>query len=485
MKTSMRQYIAATTAAAIATAGTLAMTAPVDAAAPSDNVAAKIAAKKKATKVKYAMGGDAYGTQIKGGELGVNSGRTAHSFVHCNTTTKTRNTALVGGAVLPDNELLDLGVVKTSVKARKGAKAARKEGFPKGTKAATVSVSSVADIKLLNIAGLGLNIKALETEARAWVDKKGKFHTKERYTGAKIEAHTGIQAIDDLLDGLPIGDLVDLLLDGILKDVVVNQVVNGVLTITGLGEIKLDKQKSKITKNEGRSVAKALEVRLYGTNGKGNDDIVVTLGGTRARVLKGAESGLFGGGAYGLNANVLNGVLTTAKLADQPMPCAGTGGKWMSTGVANVDLLQAGLIKVDGVKSQVRTTGKSKKKKRTATAQARTARVEIGGSNGLVVEAITSTVKVVRNKAGKLTRKTTVDLGDIFLGGQQIDLDQLLNPVVDTVDQLLEAIGIASVKTGVVRKTKNGAGLIAIQVQLLNGNVADIKIGDVEARIRK
>ncbi|WP_110208747.1 hypothetical protein [Nocardioides daejeonensis] len=483
MKLSARRFLAASTAAAVATVGTLAMTAPVDASAPTN----QIVAKKKAKQPRYGMSGNAYGTLITAGALGVASDKTAHSWVGCTLKNKGMDTALVGADVLPTSTFLDLGVVDTQTLARKGKKAVQ-AGFPKGTKAGTVSTAKVADVNLVGIGPLNLKLTGLSSEARAWVDKKGKFQTKHGYNILDIQANTGIPLLDDLLNTStsPLGTLIDLLVDGVVKGVVIDQVVNGILKIAGLGEIRLGKSYGIKKKKEAWSNSVVLEVRLYGLDGKkSDDDITVKLGHSRARIVKGLKPGRFGGYASALHAELLDGVLQTANLSHQPLQCEGTNGKWLKESVAGVDLLGLGFVKVDGVYTEVLGKGKKRHGKATAGARAETAKIVVGGNNGLVVNAISSQAKVKRNKYGKLTRSTKVNLGDIYLGGQQIDLDQLLNPVLNGLDGLLSSIGIASIKTHVVRKNKNGVGVIALQIKLLDGKGADIKVGDVQAMIRK
>ncbi len=488
MKTSMRQMIAATTAAAIATVGTLAMTAPVDAVSPNDsNVAAKMAAKKKNKKAPwYGMSGNAYGTLITAGSLGIRSDKTAHSYVGCTLKNKSMDTALVGADVLPNSTFLDLGVVDTRTIARKGKKAV-KAGFPKGTKVATLSTAKVADVNLLGVGPLNLKLTGLSSEARAWVDKKGNFQTKHGYDILNIEANTGIGPLDELLNGSdnPLGTLIDLLVDGVVKDVIIDQVVNGVLKVAGLGEIRLGKSYGKKKAKQAWSNAVVLEVRLYGLDRiKSADDITVKLGHSRARVIKSLKPGRFSGYATGIQAELLDGVLQTARLGHQPLQCEGTDGKWIKEGIAGVDLLGLGLVKVDGVYTEVLGKGHKQAKGRAAS-RAEVAKIVVGGENGLVINAISSKAVVTRNRGGKLKRKTEVNLGDIFLGGNQIDLDQLLDPVLSGLDSVLSAIGIASVKTEVVKKDKNGVNVIGVQIKLLDGKGADIRIGDVRAGIRK
>ncbi|WP_235735869.1 hypothetical protein [Nocardioides alcanivorans] len=484
MKLSVRRLLAATTAVAVASTGTLAMASTVN-AAPDDS-AKVVAAKKKANKAKYGMSGNAYGTLITAGLLGVRSDKTSHSWVGCTARNKAMNSSLVGADVLPGSTFLDVGVVRTQTLARKGKKAVQ-AGFPKGTKAGTIATSKVADVKLAGLGPLNLKLTGLSSEARAWVNKNGQFQTKHGYNILDLQANTGIPALDDLLNNTnsPLKTLIDLLLDGVVKGVVIDQVVNGVLKIAGLGEIRLGKSYGIKKKKQAWSNAVVLEVRLYGADGKkSNDDITVKLGHSRARVVKGLEKGKFNGYASGLNGKLLDGVLQTARLAHQPLPCTGTAGKWTKEAVAGVDLLGLGFVKVDGVSTGV--LGKpGKKKAGKAGSRSTTARVELGGPNGLVVSAITSKAIAKRNKAGKLKRNTKVNLGDIYLGGNRISLHQLLNPVINGLDGLLSQLGIASVKTGVVRKSKNGVGVIAVQIKLLDGKGADIKIGDVEARVVK
>lgn len=495
MKTSMRQFLAASTAAAIATAGTLAMSGPVDAAPTTDNqVGAKTLVKKTAAKKAkknkkapwYGMSGNAYGTLITAGSLGVRSDKTAHSYVGCTLKNKTMQTDLLGANVLPNSSFLDVGVVRTKTISRKGKKAV-KAGFPKGTQAATLATSKVADITLAGLGPLNLKLTGLSSEARAWVDKNGNFQTKHGYDLVDIQANTGIKLLDDLLNTStsPLGTLVDLLLDGVVKGVVIDQVVNGVLKIAKLGEIRLGKSYGKKKAKQAWSNAVVLEVRLYGLDGKkSDDDITVKLGHSRARVIKGLKPGKFSGYATGIQAELLDGVLQTARLGHQPLQCEGTDGEWLKEGVAGVDLLGLGLVKVDGVYTEVMGKG-HKQKKAKAGSRAEVARVVVGGEKGLVINAIETKAVVKRNRGGKLTRNTSVNLGDIWLGGQQIDLDQLLNPVLHGLDAILEGIGIGSVKTQVVKKDRNGVNVIGLQIKLLDGKGADIRIGDVRAGIRK
>ncbi|WP_343990136.1 hypothetical protein [Nocardioides dubius] len=489
MKTSMRHAIAAATAVAVASAGSLAMTGPVSASPAASSVAAKdgikVQAKKKKKKKKttrYTMGGDAYGTEIVAGLLGLRSDRTAFSWVGCTQQNRQMSTALVGGSVLPGNAFLDLGVVRSSTKTRKGS-AAKALGFPSNTAAASISSAKVADVRLGPADGPHLVITGLESEARAWVSKKGKFNTTQKYKTLNIDAKTGIAPLDQLLGQQGLGGLLDLLLGNIVEPLI--DVVGGVLKVAGLGEISMGKGVSKERKNHAISYSTALEVRLYGTDMKRSaDDIVVELGRSRARINRTNEPGRFGGYASALDATLLDGVLKTSKLAHQPVPCMGTGGAWKKSGVADVNLLGLGLVEVGAVTSAVQTKG-TRRTTRTTKSKAQTARIAIGGNNGLVIEAITSEATAQRNRLGKLSTKSFVDVGSISVAGTKYSLGQLLNPVLSGLDGVLSGLGIASIKTHVKRKVKNGIGVIALQIKLLNGKGADVKIGDVEAKVSK
>lgn len=495
MKFSVRRMLAVSTATAVAAVGTLALTAPVaagtttaaTAAAQAAPVAAKKAAKKK-KKTVYGMSARAFGTQINADALGVRSDRTAYSHVACTTGNRSKQESLVGANVLPDSSFLDVGVVRTQTLSRKGKKA-RKIGFPKGTKAGTLATSKVAEVTLAGVGPLNLKLEGLTSEARAWVNKKGKFKTSQKHGIVDLTANTGIAPLDELLNGSdsPLQVLIDLLTGSIVKPGI--EVVDGVLKAGGLGEISLGKSKTKTTKRNAISQATVLDIRLYGADrkpgGQGPEagDIRVQLGLARAQVMKGFEKGRFGGQATALHAGVLDGVVGTAKLAYQPIPCTGTQGKTKKQGVAGVDLLGLGQVKVDTVYTTIMAKP-GKKKAGKAVSRAETARVVVGGENGLVINAISAKAVAKRNKIGKLKRKTKVNLGDIKLGGTPIDLDQLLKPTLDVVDQLL-SIGIGSVKTHVKTRTGSGVRVIALQIKLLDGQLLDLKVGDVTAKVFK
>lgn len=449
--TSLRARIASVLATvAVAFAGTLVATsAPAQAAISETN---------------YGFQTFAFGTRALSKDLGVNSGRTAYSYILCTRMAglDRTNRASAGDAVaavnLPSDEspLLHVAGVDSSSSTFKA------DGI-RGTQ----SVNSIAEVVLGELNGPHLVIKNLTTTAKAWADKSGKLHAVSSVSSVDIEAETGVAEVDAVLGqaGAGIRDLMGLIQDN-----------GGVYEIPGIGRIHLGASTPldrDVHERFARATATILRVELDQTN------TVVTVGRSYARINKDMPAGVMHGSAYGADIpEGLGGALKVGRLGNRVLPCEGTQGKEITTnllgvGIQATDQLAFGQLK--GIVMGLQATDG------TAVAQT-TGKLSTLKFGPLYLESIVARATVTQKKSGAI--KKSIDgssIGRLVVDGQEF-------PAPQQGDVLELPGGLGRVTFFATEKTKRKIFVTAARIELLKdfqGAAAGtvIRVGNARASI--
>lgn len=436
----------------------------------------------------YGIRGSSYATRVKGGMVPVESERTAYSYLPC-----TRLTGLHrgnAGAVIgvpADSPMVTVDGAKTTNTSFRNKK--------KKIVAGSRSTSTIAAIKL----GDGnqtpaLSIKGLKATSEAWVTKNGKFHTDNDVTSVKL----GLQIPDSVpippeLAG-PLNMLIDSLNGGISQVITTILSQSGLgqgegIVIPGLGRLSVGFEKER---HEGSKTAKfataaafVLKIKLFGpdmTEGNGtdsasNDDILVGIGRTRAKITRNVPAAVMSGKAYAVEGSLLGGIAGVGKIALQPLPCQGTDGKVKERNTVGLNLQDQ--LAVGALHSEV--MGKQYKDGRAkAYTESKVAELTLGPAtlSGIVAHA-----GVRQNKFGKIVSRSTkgTGVGTFTMDGQSQGLDcATLPPEAKTI----EIPQLATITLCKKTKLKRGVEMTAVSIELLNGTPGESTINLGNARVR-
>jgi hypothetical protein len=464
VKTSIRRALGSVLAATTALTGALAMGSVTTADAA-------------VVYADYGFEGSAFGTYISTGPVGVQSSRTAHSFIGCTRRIGVNVERHVAAAETPGvPKVLNIGAVDSFSRSYKKAN---------GT-VGTRSQSVVAGVRLGDPNGLNIGITALKTRTDAFATKAGKFGTAASFDSVDISANTGIPEIDTTLNaaGATLSDLITLITDS----------ANDVLTIPGLGEIKLGGTRHRKFYNFAEANAVALNVQLYGANAVkgGGDDVIVRVGRARSRITRNLTSGVFRGFAQPATVKLLDGLLRVGPLGEQRLACRGTNGEVRSNAVAGVDLLQANQLKIGAVKGSAFGEQYDNGSARAWT-RSTIAGIELGsGSTSIKIEGITGRANVTKWRSGTVTRGIGGSkVAEIFIGGTKVPLPALgTGCATDPQSRCLEVAGVAKIEFMVVAKpTRRDIKVTAVRITLLGDaatetGVAVINLGVAKAGIK-
>jgi len=408
------------------------------------------------TVTDYGFGGRGFGTELRGGPVGVSSGRTAQAMLGCTRMTgeKRNNTA----AAVDTGQGLYTGAINSTTQSYKTKK-----------KFGERSTNRIAEVVIGDRNGVNITIEGLRTTSNASVNRRtGKLAAASTFASTDISANTGQEEIDDLLGGVGagIGDLLDLIRD------------NGPIELPGLATIKLGSKNNIVRKNVAIAQASALRVILHGPDTKAGtrDDILAIIGKSRSTVRRGVTAGVFNGGAVPAKAQALGDLVKVGRLIQRPLPCEGTGGKPRTTSAAGGDLFQAdalGLGAVEATSWGVQRANRSAK----AWTRSRVAGLDLGGAlrvNGIVGRALVTT-----NRQGKVTARSIKGstIGSLVINGEA--------HAIPDPGQAIEVPGVAKLQFFVKDRSKRGIKVTALRVSLLDGTGAVVDLGTARTAIKR
>ena len=409
----------------------------------------------------------AYGTVAVAQQVGLGSSKTGFSYIGCTRLAGVKEDRAVTAANAPaNNPALHIGAVESHSETYKAV----------GEAGGSLSTNRIAGVTLGPIDGPHIVLKGLETTAKAYADKTGKFHTKETFKLADIVAETGTP-LDDLNDAT--GPLF-----AALSDVLASQ--DGQIVIPNVGRIALGRKVSNVGTLVAKSNAIALRVTLFGPNGvEGGavkDDIHVIIGRSHAEIYRHVTSGIFRGFAFASEASVLDGILNVGQLAEQPMPCPGTRGHVRSEDIAGLNLGNANALQLGAVGSDVFgeqfASGKA-----VAWTRGRVATVNLG-DGALVIEGIIGRANITQTKSGNIYRNINGSkILSLTANGEEMALpspgDVITIPDLATISFFV-----------VEKKTNRDIKVTAVRIKLLdaaaeNTGLITINLGVAKVGIKK
>jgi hypothetical protein len=446
--TLLKRAAATATATAVALAGALVvLTTP-----------AQASMKKIDTPFSYR--GSAFGTRVTLGDPkqgGLTSGRTAWSILACTKMAPLRNDEGSFGGRVNANSMVQVGAIDSVTSSYRK---------PKKKRYGSRSVNRVANIVLGAEDGPRLKIQAARTTAHTYNDN-GRFRAAADFDLSGVTA-VGIVPEDSETPG-PLNDLLDAIDetdDDLVEAVVEGAGTNGI-HIPGLGSV-YPAGTAKTFTNHRMARSNAFGIRVELDNGS-----TVTIGRAWATIETAHPAGVFGGLAYGLEADVADGTLRLGRTPFQIMRCVGTDGRWISNSLAELprhESLNAGALRAE-------TLGKGFPNGRAvARSRASVANVSLGGR--LEIQGVVGKVNVFQNAAGRVTRRNLngTRIGAIIVDGEAEE--------IPAPGESLEIPGLAVVKTRVRQNFgKRGVQVHAVRVEMLDGTGMVLNIGTARARI--
>lgn len=409
--------------------------APLGAVAGPAASATALAARGEQRRTPYAFQVGGFGTQLVGGAIPVNSGKTAFNRIGCTNIAGLARNNVVADVTVPETPF-SLAGVETNLR----TKAA---GRGPGTTYSSVSTQKIADLRLVDTPLGGLSISGLTSKAVTSV-KRGRF---------SVSTDTNVLGVTLTP---PVGQPQSLRIP----------TVNRPLTIPGVAVISLGLPVERVGRDRASAYASVLKVRTL----FGSDPATLKVANTKTAMQSGVKNGIFSGYAAGVEAGAVGDVVEVGRNPLITMPCTGTGGELDRTNLVDVDL--GGQIDV----------GVARAEQRTRTSRGIASGFERGsvanlnlGDGALVVNGIVGKATVTRDGT-KLVRQATGGVGSITVDGERTSFP-------DT--GILEVPGIASIEQRVVTRMKTGLQVIGLQVTLLDGSGAVIDLGKAQMSIKR
>ncbi len=215
-----------------------------------------------------------------------------------------------------------------------------------------------------------------------------------------------------------------------------------------------------------------------GPTGSGTaDDSDVTLGSSYAQAGKSAPNGLFGGGAWGVDATALGGVASVGRNPYNLLSCQGTYGQVRSYSLAGLDLGAAGQVVLGAMTNELYGKQGDPTGGLTGWTQSDVASLSLGGG---VVQAsgIQARASVVKDSAGRYRSSGTQSVGTLTVNGEPQTLP--------APGQALEVPGVARIEVPAIVRTYRTVKVTALRITLLGGSVAGtvVNVGNAHASAR-
>ncbi|MGZ5418147.1 MAG: choice-of-anchor P family protein [Nocardioides sp.] len=438
-------------------------------------------ASAKPVIVDYGFHTFAYGTRVQSNTVALNTGRSAHAWIACtryaglNGDNRSNAANFLAAADAPQsNPLVKLGAMETDNKTFRN-----KDKKIVGTR----SISKIASVTLKgpdqgDVPGPVFRLEGITTMSKV-IAKKGVFDADTNIKSAELTL--------DLPTGTPIDEPLQELLDALsggLGTVIdtVQQAAGNEIEIPGLGVVMPGEEKTKIGSRIATASAHGLLVRLYGQDGaRGtDDDSTISIGRSRARMLRDLPSGVMNGYGYGLDVSAADGLLKIGETGIQPLPCQGTGGKPQEASASPAEDLLDGVLDVGAIKGIVNGlqnpdgTG-------WAWTRGDVSRVTVGSGDQMVeIVGIVGKANVKKKASGKVVRNINgTGIGSITVGGETVSGDEVpTDPIV--ID------GLGKIEFNIKNMTKRGVKVTAVRITLNPGAASEtvINLGNARAFLK-
>jgi hypothetical protein len=385
----------------------------------------------------FALAASGFSTQVTGGSLPVESGRTGFVGLSCTRFAGVSNT----------NDTAGVGIPAQNSLVRVGATTSRAYTAQEGETVSSHGVNDVAKLVIGDPSVAALEIRGIETRTRAWHNAEGLHH-------GEVVRVAGVTRIVG-------GDR-----EGVAS-IPTNQDLDGqTLRVPGVATVTFGVRNGFANASDASARATAIRIRLEVSN------TVVDVGGASSRIGGGAVAGIMNGQVWGSRVIGAGGVANSGRTAAQALSCEGTGGEVESTRVAAVRV--PGIVALGEVTSEVRGNQVGNE----AWAQGVST---VTGARFLGRQLVVTGVRaegLVKRSGGtytRLARGTT--LGRIELGGRRLELPR--------VGRTLVIPRIARITRGLVERIgANSLKVVGLRVQLLEGSRIESTVDLANVRLQ-
>jgi hypothetical protein len=364
------------------------------------------------SETDYGFQGTAYGTRVLSDVVGLESGRSAFSYLGCTRKAGLKDRETLAQVSVPAvDPVVEVSGVDSNTRTVKRPK--------RNIAGAMISSNRIGKVVLGNSSSPKLTIQGLRTQSKAWATNSGALRTSNKVSSVDISLVDLPANIPPELQG-PLQDLLDALEGGIAEVIGAIQDNAGTIVIPNLGEVSLGFDRQVKRKSFAAASSFVLQVLLYGENLEkgGGDDSMVGIGRSWARINRNLPAGVMGGVGYGANARVLDGVVSVGRLGEQALPCPGTNGKVLSGPTAGLDFLSAGQLKLAGLRGRSFGVQRQNGVARAWTEGA-VANLTMGP---LEIKGITGRVNLRQNKAGRIVKNNIrgSSVGEVIVDGESL-----------------------------------------------------------------
>jgi hypothetical protein len=386
----------------------------------------------------FSLAASGYSTDVSGGALPVESGRTGFAGISC---TRFANKSAV-------NNTAGIDIPSEASIVSVGATTSRALTVKDGDAVHTYGRNDVTSVVVGNKSVAALEISGIKTRTHAWHDASG-FHRAEVVKVAQVTRFVA-------------GDAEPVV------SIPPNQNLDGQqLRIPGVASVTFGERGGFSGATAANSTATALRINLEVTGTE------VIVGSATARIQGGAVAGIMNGEVWGSQLTGLGGVVNSGRTASLRLACLGTDGAFETERVAGVSV--PGILSLGAITSRVRGS----QSEALAHGISTVARAGFAG-RGLVVTGIRAEGKVTRTGAGDVLRSAEgTTLGSITLGGRELDLP--------LPGRSLVIPGVARITRGLVTRGSDSIKVVGLRVQLLQGSVIEstVDLANVRLQVRR
>lgn len=422
----------------------------------------------------YGYESTAYGTRVTSEVAGLDSTRSAFSYLSCTRLAGRKDAETLASVELPSD---DPYIKVEGIESDTRTFTAKADDIAGGV----TSSNRITKVRLGNSSTPRLIINGLRTRSTAWATVAGKLKTSNEISSSDI-AIEGIT--EEPGTGTPLDDLLDAV-DGGIDEVVQALVDNGgAIEIPGLGLVSFGFDRQVTKRRFAAASSFVLRVNLYGPDqaAGGGDDSLVGIGRSWARINRDLPAGVMQGVGYGINAQLLEGIVQVGKLGEQPLPCNGTEGETYTAPTAGIDFASAGQLVASGL--QGRSFGEQGDSgKARAWTEGSVANLQLGP---LELRGIVGRANVAQDKSGRIVRNDIKgsSIGEIIVDGES---QGALDPSTAGQAPPIEIPGVAKIEFFVKDRTNRGIKVSAVVITMLpdTPGLSVVRLGNAAAHIKR
>lgn len=428
------------------------------------------------SETDYLLQGTGYGTRVTSPLLGVDSTRTAFSYLGCTRLAGIQKQESLAGVTLPPGDDGSALVTVDSVVSRTRTYKAPTRDIA----AAAEGSNTIGSVRLGASGGPQLVIEGLTTTSTAWATKKGALKTRNVVSGADFRLVNAPAGVPEPL--LELIEAPTALIGQLVKELM----KTGPLEIPGLGRVTFGYDRHVRQTRAAFASSFVLQVLLYGADGRlggtgAAADSLVGIGRSWAKISR-KTPGIMSGVGFGANLSLLQDVVSVGRLGEQPLDCKGTGGKVVSGPTVGVGPEGAPFdLALLGGRSYGTFDRRGGSR---AWTEGSVADFTLGP---LTIKGVVGRVNVAQDRRGRITRRDFAgsSIGEILLDGTSLGSLGVGEVAQLPTDQLPPQI--AKIEFFKRERWARGGSISAVVITLADGTpgVSVLRLGNAQTKLRR